>query len=150
MAEKLGVQRFAVSKWRARESVPAKYRVLYSHPSKAEISNAVTTALRFVMMGKPERSYWLAASLSVLPSSTFDLIDETEAARGLRLERAILDSMNLAMTATNRDLGKEWCADEDDYRQLVSVLRDRYADDVARIASRKPRTGSDDALQDRA
>lgn len=137
LAEKLGVQRFAVSKWRTRGAVPAKYRPLYRQPTDADISAAMTAAFRLVMFGKKERSYWMAAVLDVLSGSLFQQTSEASGARGLRLERAVLDGMNLAMIATARHLGKEVCENDDDYRKLVQVLHNECADDFARIAARR-------------
>jgi hypothetical protein len=142
LAELLGIKKSAISQWRGRSSVPAKYRAIYIKPSDAEIADAVTKAFRIVMFGKPEHSFWLAAAVSAIPHTVFGLGDETEEQRGLRLERAILDGMNVAMIATLRHLRKEVCEGEDDYRRLVQALRDHSADDFARIAARRePPTG---------
>ena len=89
------------------------------------------------MFGKPEHSFWLAAVIGAMPASIYGQGSETGDARGLRLERAVLDGMNLAMIATARHLGKEVCENEDDYRKLVQVLHNECADDFARIAARR-------------
>jgi hypothetical protein len=133
LADKLGVSRFAVSVWKRRQNVPAKYLTLITQPGVADASDPATKADRIAMFGKPERSFWLAATLAAMPTTVFESRPEDDWERGLRLGKAVLEGMGLAMKATRRHLGKGFCADEADCAQLVQVLRSDYADDLDRI-----------------
>lgn len=134
LADLLGIKKSAISQWRGRNSVPEKYRALTVRPSQAEMADAILKAFRIVMFGKPEHSFWLAAALGALPPSVFGKGVETDEERGLRLERAVLQGMNLAMVATARHLRKAACEGEDDYRQLVQGLGEDRLEAFAKIA----------------
>lgn len=134
LAEKLGVVRSAVAQWRTR-GVPKKYASLIPK-SEADISNAVDTALRITLFHKPGNAYILAAALASIPYGALGHFQADTAEKAIAFERLMLRVAAVAINATNLELKKETCESQDDYLQLVQILRTKYADEVANVISK--------------
>jgi hypothetical protein len=122
LAEALGLQRSALSQWKARGSIPQKYLILARPPTDGEIASALDNALRLNVFGRRENAYWLRAALALLPAADTALADESPADRGARLERLVLRLMNRAMVATAQVLHKEHCESDDDCNRIITAL----------------------------
>lgn len=144
LAERLGVQRFAVSKWRQRATLPAKYKVLLLRPTDVDYRHAMEFALRIHIFGKVEPSYWLRAALAVMPAVAFDATDESPAARGRRLEGIILRVMNFAINATNTTLRQDYIRDDAECQRVIDHLLENRAAGIDSVVKGLPYTGPDE------
>jgi hypothetical protein len=132
LAECLGLQRFAVSKWRKRTSIPSKYLALIP-PTKERVSGAIDAAFRFTLFHKPGNAFILAAAISAFPYEKLSGFQADTAEKAIALEQLMLRLASVAVSATNLDLEKETCESQDDYLQLVRLLKTKYADDVLSV-----------------
>lgn len=144
LAERLGVQRFAVSKWRQRATLPAKYKVLLLRPTDVDYRRAMDVALRIHVFGKVEPSYWLRVALAVIPTGAFAATDESPFERGTRLENLMLRVMNLAINATNTTLRQDYIRDEADCQRVIDDLLETQASGIDRLIKGLPYTGPDE------
>lgn len=135
LAECLGLQRFAVSKWRKRLSIPEKYIALIPE-TKERISGALDAAFRITLFHKPGNAFIVAAAMAALPYDKFSKFEASTAEKAIAFERLMLRLASVAINATNLDLKKETCESQDDYLQLVQLLRTKYADEVANVISK--------------
>lgn len=134
LAEKLGVVRSAVAQWRSR-GVPRKYARLIPK-TDAEIANAVDTALRINLFHRRGNSFIVAAAAVILHDGTLNHCRPDTAEKAVAFERLMLRIASVAINATNLELKKETCETQDDYLQLVHLLRTKYADQVANVIAK--------------
>jgi len=140
LAESLGLQRFAVAKWRARGVLPDKYLSLLIDTSPEGAREAMAKALKIQAFGRIEPAYWLRAALAVLPPDTLADRGETPHERGRRLERLVLQLMNAAYDATYMAHGRELCRDDAECDQVIDLMVTEEADRVAAILANKVKT----------
>jgi len=133
LAESLGLQRFAVAKWRARGVLPDKYLSLLIDISPEGAREAMTKALKIQAFGRIEAAYWLRAALAVLPPDALADQGETPHERGRRLERLVLHLMNAAYDATYMAHGRELCRDDAECDAVIDILVSEKAGRVAAI-----------------
>ena len=135
LARQLGVKRSAISQWRDRGAVPAKYLQLLRNSTAADYRRALESALRLNIFGRPEAGYWLRAALAVFP---FHLAGKTSI-NGSDLddiEGVMIHLMGLAVTATNIGLKQEYCRDKADCDRLVALLKSDFSVEIEQITRR--------------
>lgn len=128
---RLGLTRFAVSRWKSRGVIPVKYRYLVDRGGLSPIDAGVQQIANEHIYSHADNHYWLRAALHLLPSNYAASLQGM--ARALLLEFVVTRLMSAAADATVRELGKARCEGEPDYAKLLAILNTTYADRVRRV-----------------
>jgi transcriptional regulator with XRE-family HTH domain len=140
LAEKLGLGRSAVSRWKERGVIPAKFRFLAEEDSR---HRAIELGSQFIehdrLYGHADHHYWLRAALQFVPPGYGAKLAAADRAK--LLEFVLTRLMSAAADATVKELGKRRCESEEDLQALVAVLSSgassatgsSYADRIARV-----------------
>ncbi len=120
LAEMLGLGRSAISRWKERGVIPAKFRYLAEY----EGVNVIQSVVQFIehdrIYAHADNHYWLRAALQLLP---LDYGAELSASdRAKLLEFVLTRLMSAAADATIGELGKRRCESEADFQALIKVL----------------------------
>jgi hypothetical protein len=133
LAAKLGLTRFAISRWKARGVIPPKYRFLIERDGGNVVDYGVQFIVHDRVYAHADHHYWLRAALLFLPTEYGADLPEGERAR--LLEFVLTRLMGAAVDATSRELGKPRCEGEGDFQQLIDVLKSKYSDRIQRVLS---------------
>ncbi|HEX4196752.1 MAG TPA: helix-turn-helix domain-containing protein [Caulobacteraceae bacterium] len=139
LAEKLGLGRSAVSRWKERGVIPAKFRFLAERDGRHAIEHGSQFIEHDRLYGHADHHYWLRAALQFIPPGYGAKLAAPDRAR--LLEFVLTRLMGAAADATVRELGKRRCESEEDLQALLEVLGSgtssetgsMYADRIARV-----------------
>lgn len=126
LASKLGLTRYAVSKWRINRVLPPRYRFVIDDHAVDGVSAAMQFIFHQEIYKHPDNHFWLQAALHMLGTS--EASDRTPA----QTERLLTRLMGFAAGVTRSDLGKARCEGRGDFNELIGALaseghRDRRA-----------------------
>jgi hypothetical protein len=126
LSAKLGLSRSAVSQWKKRGAVPARFHHLIASLG----DDAAMEATHQQIFRKPEYHYWLRSALVLAPP-----LEARSDPSGERRERLIVDLMALAMRVTRQDLGLSRIRDEGAWQRLMDRMGRAHGEEIETLVS---------------
>lgn len=121
LADKLGVERSTISKWR-RRGLPLRYRFMIDPAHSDSVRIGMKKRDRRRLYGDGQGEFLMRAALAVVPAKLFDFPELSPALLGDYRESLLVNVVSAILDVSQTVLGKPHPSSEEEYDELLSAL----------------------------